>query len=61
MSARIDLMTPADWPDVCATYEQGIATGLGTFETNGTIVGRVERCTFASFPVSSVRPANPWE
>ena len=33
MSVRIDLMTRADWPDVCAIYEEGIATGLGTFET----------------------------
>jgi phosphinothricin acetyltransferase len=33
MSLRIDLMTRADWPDVCAIYKEGIATGLGTFET----------------------------
>ena len=33
MSVRIDLMKPADWPEVCSIYEEGIATGLGTFET----------------------------
>ncbi|HMD31102.1 MAG TPA: GNAT family N-acetyltransferase [Candidatus Acidoferrales bacterium] len=27
-------MTPADWPTVRAIYEEGIATGLGTFETS---------------------------
>jgi L-amino acid N-acyltransferase YncA len=26
-------MAPADWPEVSAIYEEGIATGLGTFET----------------------------
>jgi len=26
-------MTPEDWPAVQAIYEQGMATGLGTFET----------------------------
>ena len=26
-------MTPADWPSVRAIYEEGIATGLATFET----------------------------
>lgn len=30
---RIDSMTPSDWPAVRAIYEEGIATGLGTFET----------------------------
>jgi L-amino acid N-acyltransferase YncA len=33
MTACIELMTPADWLDVHAIYEEGIATGLGTFET----------------------------
>jgi L-amino acid N-acyltransferase YncA len=33
MSERIDLLNPADWPGVCSIYEEGIATGLGTFET----------------------------
>jgi len=33
MSVRIDLMSPGDWPEVCSIYEEGIATGLGTFET----------------------------
>lgn len=33
MSVRIEPMTPADWPEVCAIYEEGIATMLGTFET----------------------------
>ena len=26
-------MTADDWPDVRVIYEEGIATGLGTFET----------------------------
>jgi L-amino acid N-acyltransferase YncA len=29
----IDALTAADWPAVCDIYEQGIATGQGTFET----------------------------
>ena len=29
----IEPMTPADWPAVRAIYEQGIATGIATFET----------------------------
>ena len=33
MSLRIDLMTPGVWQDVCAIYEEGIDSGLGTFET----------------------------
>ena len=33
MSLSIDQMTSADWPDVRRIYEEGIATGLGTFET----------------------------
>lgn len=33
MNIRIDSITPADWPDVRAMYEEGIATGLATFET----------------------------
>ena len=33
MHSRIELMTADDWPDVRAIYEEGIATGLGTFET----------------------------
>jgi L-amino acid N-acyltransferase YncA len=33
MSLRIEPMTRADWEQVCAIYEEGIATGLGTFET----------------------------
>jgi L-amino acid N-acyltransferase YncA len=34
MSVRIEPMIPADWGQICAIYEEGIATGLGTFETN---------------------------
>lgn len=30
----IDLMTPADWPEVRAIYLEGIATGNATFETD---------------------------
>jgi L-amino acid N-acyltransferase YncA len=33
MSLQIAVMTAADWPEVCAIYEEGIASGLGTFET----------------------------
>jgi L-amino acid N-acyltransferase YncA len=33
MPLRIGLMTIDDWPAVRAIYEEGIATGLGTFET----------------------------
>lgn len=33
MKVRIDVMSPADWPEIRAIYEEGIATGLGTFET----------------------------
>jgi phosphinothricin acetyltransferase len=33
LAFRIDAMTPADWPQVRAIYEEGIATGQGTFET----------------------------
>jgi phosphinothricin acetyltransferase len=32
-SLRIEIVAPADWPEVRAIYEEGIATGLGTFET----------------------------
>ncbi|HKG56273.1 MAG TPA: GNAT family N-acetyltransferase [Candidatus Limnocylindrales bacterium] len=30
----IDVMAPADWPAVRAIYEEGIATGTATFETD---------------------------
>jgi L-amino acid N-acyltransferase YncA len=30
---RIDLMTADDWPAVLAIYEEGLATGHGSFET----------------------------
>src|SRR6185437_2757438 len=33
MNLRIGTMSNGDWPEVRAIYEQGIATGLGTFET----------------------------
>src|SRR5579872_613773 len=33
MTLRIEKMTADDWPKVRAIYEEGIATGLGTFET----------------------------
>jgi len=32
-SLRIELMAPADWSEVRSIYEEGIASGLGTFET----------------------------
>jgi L-amino acid N-acyltransferase YncA len=33
MRLRIEPMTVDDWPDVRAIYEEGISTGLATFET----------------------------
>lgn len=33
MGLRIDVMTSDDWPQVRRIYEEGIATGLATFET----------------------------
>jgi phosphinothricin acetyltransferase len=33
MAIRIDSMTESDWPEVREIYEQGLATGLGSFET----------------------------
>ena len=33
MDPPIRTMTPADWPVVKAIYEEGIATGHATFET----------------------------
>ncbi len=33
MDLRIEPMTADDWPSVRAIYEEGMATGLGTFET----------------------------
>ncbi len=32
-TVRIDTMTAADWPAVCAIYEAGIDTGVATFES----------------------------
>jgi L-amino acid N-acyltransferase YncA len=32
VSVRIEPMIRVDWEQVCAIYEEGIATGLGTFE-----------------------------
>lgn len=29
----IDVMTPADWPEVRRIYEEGLASGVGSFET----------------------------
>jgi L-amino acid N-acyltransferase YncA len=31
-SVRIDAMTVSDWPDVLRIYEEGLATGVGSFE-----------------------------
>ena len=33
VTLRIDAMTGADWPDVRRIYEEGLATGVGSFET----------------------------
>ena len=33
MDFRVEAMTAEDWPAVRAIYEEGIATGMGTFET----------------------------
>jgi phosphinothricin acetyltransferase len=33
VTLRIDAMTAAEWPDVRRIYEEGLATGVGSFET----------------------------
>jgi len=33
MTFWVDSMVPSDWPDVCRIYEEGLATGVGSFET----------------------------
>lgn len=33
MDFRIEVMSPEDWAAVIAIYEEGMATGVGTFET----------------------------
>jgi L-amino acid N-acyltransferase YncA len=33
MAVLIEAMTADDWPDVCRIYEEGLATGTGSFET----------------------------
>lgn len=33
MGVRIEALQPSDWPRVVAIYEEGIASGLATFET----------------------------
>lgn len=33
MIVRVELMGPTDWREMRAIYEEGIATGVGTFET----------------------------
>jgi L-amino acid N-acyltransferase YncA len=37
VTVRVEPMTVADWEQVCAIYEEGIATGLGTFETKAPL------------------------
>ncbi|MGA2155777.1 MAG: N-acetyltransferase, partial [Bryobacteraceae bacterium] len=32
MPFRIEVMKTDDWPDVRAIYEEGLATGVGSFE-----------------------------
>jgi len=49
MDLRIEPMTPDDWPEVRAIYEEGMATGLGTFETT---VPSWEQWTAARLPHS---------
>jgi phosphinothricin acetyltransferase len=34
MKANLEALRPEDWPSVRAIYEEGIATGLATFETS---------------------------
>jgi phosphinothricin acetyltransferase len=31
---RIDVLSPDDWPDVRRIYEEGLRTGVGSFETS---------------------------
>jgi L-amino acid N-acyltransferase YncA len=33
MAIRIDSMSESDWPEVRRIYEEGLATGVGSFET----------------------------
>jgi phosphinothricin acetyltransferase len=33
MSFQIETMTEGDWPEVLVIYEEGLATGVGSFET----------------------------
>lgn len=33
MPLQIDTMSESDWPEVSAIYQEGLATGAGTFET----------------------------
>lgn len=34
MTVRVEVMDPTDWSEVRSIYEEGIATGVGTFETD---------------------------
>jgi phosphinothricin acetyltransferase len=53
MSFTIDALLPADWPAVRAIYQEGIATGLATFETAAPSweqwdAGHLPRCRLAA-------------
>ena len=59
-TVRIDPMTAADWPDVRRIYEEGIATGVATFERTAPDWGHFDRshrhdCRF----VARERPGSP--
>ena len=36
MQMRIELMTANNWPSVRAIYEEGLATGIGSFEVSSS-------------------------
>jgi L-amino acid N-acyltransferase YncA len=44
---RVEPMRPADWPAVAAIYEEGIATGNATFETEVPSWGRWDQAHLA--------------
>jgi phosphinothricin acetyltransferase len=57
MSAlRIDAMTPEDWPEVRRIYEEGLATGTGSFETQAP---SWEQWTAARLPHSRLVARGP--
>ena len=52
----INAMTPGDWPDVRRIYEEGLATGTGSFETSAP---SWEQWTAARLPHSRLVARGP--